>query len=289
MVVNNKSRKQKICVACENTKTKSNKQVKIHKDAKWVRELNKMNGRIGAPIHTEKYIFLKNNGFPETIPDNSDMKVIVPTFSSKSKIYYFSSESMSLLDASKGHLSTAEKAYGEYTNAGVAIKKGNKFIIHLRSPQPYVSEGILYTRHLHYFFVDEPSKLYTASCIPDHETVLPTFQTDKCTDIPSAFLCFERTMMGKHEGALCINALKHGDGDVFKNDFHIPNVASLDKIKAELKGVDRHKAIIVYCYKKECNAAALLMKKLTLLGYNNLFYFPGGVLERNEKIESICF
>lgn len=282
-----KSRKQKICVACE-AKTKKN--VKIHKDAKWVAELNKMNGRIGAPVHTERYNFLMMNGFPETVPENADMKVTVDASNSlKSKIFFFSSESMSLLEASSGNLSTAEKAYSEYTNSGVAVRKGKKFVIHLRSPQPYVSEGVLYTRHLHYFFIDEPKKLYTASCIPDHETVLPNFKTDKCTDIPSAFLCFERTMMGKHEGALCINALNEDEGCVFKNDFHIPKDSSLEKVQSALRGVPKHKVIIVYCYKVECNAAAKLMKKLTELGYNNLFYYPGGVLERNEKAKMICF
>jgi rhodanese-related sulfurtransferase len=224
--------------------------------------------------------------FPETIPALADMEVTIDAKDFKyNKIVFFAADSMSVLDAANNNINTAEKAYNNYMNSGVAVKKNNKFVIRLRSPQPYLSDGIMYQRHLHFFPCDFPTKLYTKSCVPDHETVKPIFNTQKCVDIPSMFLCFERALMCKHEGVLCVNALKEEDGNVFKNDFHIHYELSTKLIEEKLKLIPKHKPILVYCYKVECNAASKLMKKLVDLGYNNLFYFPGGVLEKNEKIK----
>lgn len=279
-----KTRRRKICVAC------NEKKGKISRDAKWVKELNNLNGRIGAPIHTERYKFLKMANFPETSPALADVEVTISGSDLKcDKIFFFASDSMSVLDAANGQISTAERAYGEYMNSGVAVKKGNKFVIHLRSPQPYLSDGVMYQRHLHYFPCDKPKMLLTKSCVPDHDTVMPTFSTDKCTDIASMFLCFERAMMCKHEGVLCVNALSKDEGDVFKDDFHIPKDSSMSFISKSLLTVQKHKPILVYCYKPDCNAASILMKKLTELGYCNLFYYPGGVIERENKIKHFCF
>tara|TARA_Y100000389_G_scaffold148766_1_gene147947 strand:+ start:1949 stop:2806 length:858 start_codon:yes stop_codon:yes gene_type:complete len=277
-------RKGKLCVACGDKK-----KGKISRDAKWVKELNKLNGRIGAPIHTDRFLYLKMGEFPETIPAFADMEVQINAEKLPfNKIYFFAAEPLSVLDAASGHISTAEKAYGNYMNSGVAIKKNNKFILKLRSPQPYLSDGVMYQRHVHYFPCSSPKKLYTKSCVPDHSTVKPLFPTSKCVDIPSMFLCFERAMMCKHEGVLCVNALHEEDGQVFNNDYHIPHDSSIKLIEEKLKSTPKHKPMLVYCYKVECNAAAKLMKKLTEIGYHNLFYYPGGVLERNEKRKVVC-
>ena len=276
MNTKNKTRK-KICVACDNNS-------KIEKDAKWVKQFTRLTKRIGAPIHTEHYKLLKNNNFPETFPLDSDICVTIKNNNHDfNKIFFFASKPVSLLSSVHGDLSGAEKAYDDYTNSGIAIKKNNKWEIKLCSPQPYLDDGILYERHIHYFDINNPKIIYTVSCIPDHDTVSPMFDTSMCSDKPSYFLCYEKTLMGNHMGALCINALKKDDGTVFNNDLHIPYTLNIQKIKDLLKGVQKHKTIIVYCYKPTCNAASQLIKKINTLGYTNIFYFPGGVEEKILK------
>lgn len=281
-----KRTKQKVCVACDVLKT--SKGVSISSDAKWVRDINKMNGRIGAPIHTERYKLLSAAGFPETYPSDSELKIILPAKDLKfNKLYYFASDPMSLFDSSKGHLKSAETAYGNYTNSGVVVKKGNTFTFRLRSPQPYISDGKQYRRHMHYFDIDNPYKLYTLSCVPDHKYVLPIVSPEKCIYLPSVFVCFEDVMMANNMGAICINSLEEKYGKIFNNELCIPYKLPIQNIKNKLRGIPKHKTLIIYCMKPECEAATLLMDKLTELGYNNLFYYSGGIEDKIEKIKML--
>ena len=119
-----------------------------------------------SPIHTQRYIVLKKSGFPQTYVDNADMKVIVNGSHIKSNtIYYFASLPMSILEAANKNISYAEKAYGSYENSGVVKKNANgQFIVMLRSPQPYVDNGVLYQRHIHYFDIDDVHSVYRIMC-----------------------------------------------------------------------------------------------------------------------------
>ena len=278
-------RKSKLCVACKSSKILN---TKIEKDAKWINDFNKLNSRIGAPIHTEIYKLSKQSNFPESYPKEADMQVVIPNNNNKlQKIYFFASSSVSLLSAASGVLCNAERAYGKYKNSGVVKKNKKQFIVRLCSPQPYLDNNILYPRHLHYFDVNNPNKIYTTSCVPDHNLVTPIIKTDLCTDLNSMFLCFEKAFMGNHMNITCINALKPEVGPVFSNEKNIFHELSLDNIQKMLKNIKKHQPLIVYCYKPDCNAAVKLLEKITDLGYNNTFYYKGGFVEKEEKIKLI--
>lgn len=274
-----KKRSKKLCVVCKDNMKNVNTN-----DASWVKQFTPLNERIGAPIHCDHFKMLERNNFPETFPLNSDMCVTIenPRHDFK-KVFFFASLPVSLLKSISGELSTAEKAYGDYSNSGVVFLRRNKLIFNLRSPQPYLDNGIVYPRHLHYFDVHNPKKIYTIPCYPDHKTVSSLFPTEHCIDNESVFLCFERVLMAKHMGALCINALSEEHGDVLNKDLHIPHDLSIQKIKNKLENVPKHRTIVTYCYKPSCDAATNLIEKLRSLGYNNIFYFPGGIQERIDK------
>ena len=272
--------KQKLCTACKDNENVS----LIEADASWIKSFHNLNRRIGAPIHTERYKLLQLAGFPQTIPDFADTQVVIKTNHVFRKIYFFAANPMSLLCAVNNNLSTAEKAYGDYTNSGVALKQRNgTFVLKLRSPQPYLDKNVLFPRHVHYFDVHKPKTIYTVSCVPDHDKVTPIIKTHMCNEIPSMFLCFEKAFMANHMNALCINALKQEDGSIFTNEQHIPSSSSIFEIKQILKNTSKVTPLLVYCYKPTCNAAVTLINKLQKLGYNNVFYYPGGVEEYMEK------
>jgi rhodanese-related sulfurtransferase len=80
----------------------------------------------------------------------------------------------------------------------------------------------------------------------------------------------------------------------YYNDCRIPgsiNIPHTSNMQKELEGWDEDTYIVVYCASSECPASNQASKKLTSMGFSNVFLYEGGMREWKEKgykIEGSC-
>jgi rhodanese-related sulfurtransferase len=287
----------------------------------WLQALH----RQAIPRHSKRFQSLEATGFAPTTPCQSDCVV---TYCGKSKsngkskgkplpskVVYWASAPCDLMSASL--LKSAECAYGNYANMGVAVRKGNNTLeFVLQTPRPYMARqkgktnSKLWCRHLHFVEVDPVTNRVAAS----NKNVLFTLGVFPCTmlrhhsdtyeckplmraddmlrhRLKSVFIGFEMYMAGKAGDAVGVNAALA--------DSKYPPISSDDIVlnwKDSVAGIARqmqhdhrirehgvHTPLMVYCTDETCPAAQVLIEKLCEAGYCNVYYLKGGVAEALQK------
>jgi rhodanese-related sulfurtransferase len=285
----------------------------------WLQALH----RQAIPRHSKRFQSLEATGFAPTTPCQSDCVV---TYCGKgkgngkgkplpSKVVYWASEPCDLMSASL--LKSAECAYGNYANMGVAVRKGNNTLeFVLQTPRPYMARqkgktnSKLWCRHLHFVEVDPVSNrvatsnknvLFTLGVFPctmlrhhsDTYECKPLMRADDMLRhrLKSMFIGFEMYMTGKAGDAVGVNAALA--------DSKYPSISSDDMVlnwKDSAAGIARqmqhdmrfrkhgvHTPLMVYCVDETCSAAQVLIEKLCEAGYCNVYYLKGGIAEALQK------
>ena len=311
------SQKRLTCVACQPLRTAKNKPCVLTQTtafpAPWLQELH----RQAIPRHCARFQRLEADGFSPSTPCGADIVVKYVSAKLPKKVVYWASGPCRV---SQSHMPTsAECAYGEYCNMGVAVRKGNALSFVLQTPRPYIArpqgkhQSQLWCRHLHFVEVDTKTNavptsnknvLYTLGVFPC--TLLkpykglyeckPLMHTDSlhCAQKHSMFVSFEQYLMSKRAGAVGVNAIadpKHppiSTDDLVVNwkDSHDAIAKQLAKNK-QCQKHGRHTPFVVYCAHDTCQAAQELIHKMYELGYCNVFYLKHGMREAQEKTEKL--
>lgn len=251
---------KKNCASCE----KSASLISVSKDrARWLKELK----RYALPLHTRGYKTLAQLNFPETFPVDSDLCLRVKIDKKVgNKILYWGSES-AVIGTS---LKSAEHAYGNYKNIGVSfLEKDGFFNIRLRTPQPYLTKDNLWERHIHFVDLRNQDKIMTISCFPQKTDKIETISIH--TENNSMYVDYDGFVKAKMNNIKRICAIPK-EYKIFKDDLVIIH----DSKKLELSGISKLEPVVVYCKNSECGAAKNLIRRMTDLGYSNIFYFPKG-------------
>lgn len=77
--------------------------------------------------------------------------------------------------------------------------------------------------------------------------------------------------------ALIIDARKNNRGGLIPGAKHLSYNVSDGEMKAFLKAVPLETIIVVYCSNIYCPVSGYLAKRLTLLGYTNVYKYPDGL------------
>ena len=187
-------------------------------------------------------------------------------------------------------LKTAEYAYGDYTNMGVAIKDSEGvYKFRMMAPQAYLSEDELWQRHFHFIHLEnkksdiERRVIKTVSCFPqdssakesDLESFIKTHDINTVNQ--SMYVDYDGYVKAKMHGIKCICALEEKYA-ISKTDICIPVEEVKDKrvLKKKTKGLEKREPYLVYCAKESCNAAKKLISKLQEIGLTNVYYYAKG-------------
>lgn len=154
--------------------------------APWLQAIH----RQAVPVHTQRFRNLADQGFPDSAPIQSDIRI---RFSRSDpplpkRVLYWGAGNCPVTCAGAigggavtcaGALQGAERAYGYYKNMGIATRKGNTLEFVMQTPRPYVAQqrnakkSQLWCRHVH--FVDLQT---VEGCIHAFDTVSDC--QDKC-------------------------------------------------------------------------------------------------------------
>jgi hypothetical protein len=304
------------CVACQPSRTAKRENSLLTQTATfpapWLQELK----RQAIPRHSARFQSLEASGFEPTTPCNANIVITYTEKDLPKKVVYWASGSARM--SSSHLLKSAECAYGDYCNMGVAVRKGNTLRFVLQTPRPYLARqkgktnSQLWCRHLHFVEVHENNQvdtsnknvLYTLGVFPcsllgKYDKIyscVPLFHTDTsvCAQKHSMFVNFEQYLAGKTNGCVGVNAISDPEyppisSDDIVLDWHT-NVDSLHKQLVSHKNVKQngmHTPFIVYCANETCAAAQELIHKMYEIGYCNVYYLKHGMHEARQKASTL--
>ena len=347
-----------VCVACVKKEGADNIYSCTQKaPAKWLCSI----GRMVIPSHTETYRSLQARQFRETCPSRCDLRVTLrlrTPHALPTRILYWAASPRDMHASKQG--CSAECAYGNYTNMGVAIAKRGVYRIDLRCPQPYVAEdpstraSVMWSRHMHFVAIDDrdavdtdTNKVHTLLIMPGERTharfqynCAPLFDPLTHT-YPSLYVGFDDYWRARRKGVVCINAVKspeyraisttdlvlspsaharHQVERVVLEAIRLNASAEADRVDHVLqlcgassssskrsKTLRRRRTsgdtrkhwpasqtrmlkrwpLLVYCVKPDCHAASRLLFLLDELGFHNVYYMPGGIVEARRQFATI--
>ena len=301
------------CVACQPLRTAKNKPCVLTQTtafpAPWLQELH----RQAIPRHSARFQSLEASGFSPSTPCGANIVVKYTSTKLPQKVVYWASGPCEVTQSNLPK--SAECAYGEYCNMGVAVRKGNALTFVLQTPRPYIARqkdtpaSQMWCRHLHFVEVDAKTNvvsasnkniLYTLGVFPctmlksykglyECKSLMPT-DALHCAQKHSMFVSFEQYMASKRVGAVGVNAIadpKHppistDDLVISWKDSHDSIASQLAKDKRCLVH-GRHTPFVVYCAHETCQAAQELIHKMYELGYCNVYYMKHGMHEAQAK------
>lgn len=280
--------------------------------------------RQAVPIHTLHFRNLAEQGFPDTAPSQSDIRIRFTrrTPALSHRVLYWAANYCSVFDAK--NLQGAERAYGGYTNMGVATRKGHTLEFVLQSPRPYVaqqrgtSQAQQWCRHVHFVDLNTVKRnhkkflksrqrshiknvLFTLAVFPRAKpltieggryTCTPLFRQGRPSGLAyqhSMFIGFEQYLMAKAMGVMGIYATHKDVTPIHDTDLVMDWQGTPNAIVAQLNSakVHREHPLIVYCDRCACEDAQELLYKLTQVGYCNTYYFEHGMGEARAKMAGI--
>lgn len=275
---------QKLCLACGDMSEEGAPVAKTEGEAKWV----KVEGL--------------NHAGPSTVPDHEtpegatieiELKSSDPFWNHDGTFVWWAATPRSLSEA---HLNpcnppTAYKAHEGWPNRGKTTRQEDgKVSIRLQAPQPYLEEGSLWPRHVHFMrsadgSTVDPSSVFTVGAWPSHHEEdykchCVHSGSESCSIVTPKIV---RNVLqgGEHkEKYWRINATGEKDKYLFEggNFLALSYKSSDDEIRNAVEGVGVS-PVVVYCAKPECTAASQLIRKLAGLGLcSNLFYMPAGYM-----------
>lgn len=305
------------CVACKPTGTTKRKNSLLTQTATfpapWLQELK----RQAIPRHSARFQSLEASGFEPTTPCNSNIIVTYTEKDLPKKVVYWASGSACMTTSHL--LKSAECAYGDYLNMGVAVRKNNTLRFVLQTPRPYLAhqkgktDSQLWCRHLHFVEVREKNNqvdtsnknvLYTLGVFPcslldkykNTYSCVPLFHTDAsvCAQKHSMFVNFEQFLVGKRNGCVGVNAISDSEyPPISTDDIVLDWNTDVDKLQKKLvsnKNVKQNgmnTPFIVYCANEDCVAAQALIHKLYEIGYCNVYYLKHGMREARQKASTL--
>ena len=152
--------------------------------APWLQAIH----RQAVPVHTYRFRNLADQGFPDSAPSQSDIRICFSRSNPPlpKRVLYWGAGNCPVTCAGAigggaiacaGALQGAERAYGYYKNMGIATRKGNTLEFMMQTPRPYVAQqrnankSQLWCRHVH--FVDLET---VEGCIHDFDNLSDTQQ-----------------------------------------------------------------------------------------------------------------
>ena len=191
-------------------------------------------------------------------------------------------------------IQTAKKAYGNFSNFGVAITDSSgAAIIYLKCPQPYKasyknkSDDISYFRHLHFVTANQDqtawlktvyTKIY--NCKVDKQFVAKAIKSGNyvvINSLPAEYYCISHipnsyNLSYKKIPNMSIKETKEWFQKVIQ-----ANYPKLQKMISSSK-IELHEVpIIVYCAHDKCNASELCATSLNQKGFINIYEYSGGM------------
>lgn len=293
------------CVACVNQTRKHKTDLLTRTQtfpAPWLEDLD----RQAIPRHSLRFQTLEASDFAPTFPQRADIVVQYTHSHLPKKVVYWAAGPCDVADANQRQ--SAECAYGQYENMGVAIRQRNTLTFVLQTPRSYIAtqrgknKPQLWCRHMHFVEVDSQTntvkranknELFTLGIFPcsllnEYKRVysckpLLSIDTIQRFNIPSMFVGYANYLRGKQNGALGICAVDHPDyPPISSYDVVIDWKTPPTTIQKQLKKVVQpslgvHCPFIVYCVNDTCSAAQALIEKLCELGYCNVYYMKHGM------------
>jgi len=179
-----------------------------------------------------------------------------------------------------------------WPNSGKVRKSEDDTItIQLLAPQPYLEEGSLWPRHVHFMQspdgnIVDPSSVFTVGAWPSHHEkdykchcISSSCEGVRSCSIVDPVEVKNVLQNGAHkENYWRINATGEKDKTLFEcgNFIALSHEASEGEIRDAVKDIGTS-PVVVYCANPTCNAASKLIRKLMHLGLcSNLFYMPAG-------------
>jgi hypothetical protein len=253
-----------------------------------------------APIFTRnpQYNWFVNNGLVEQSPakiSNSvtfkvsdltrllNIKNVDPT---DTYVAYWATSGRNL---NNPEISDAITAYGDFSNSGIAKANPDSSYVTLyyQTPKIYNVNGEVWPPHLHFTLLqrDKTWLLY-----PGAMDIYPQVTT---TEV--------KHLLGNGK-ALLVNSLpgvSESNSTTIQGSVQIPDDSNPKTIRKILTGQllnsdltslignqipkATHIPICVFCLNSTCGSATRLLKKLRVMGYTNLMYYPGGIDEFNNR------
>lgn len=274
---------QKVCFTC----SKTNDFTRIHKTV--------------LPNDTKKMLYKQPKIFNKNLeigkvklykPINARVKIEINlgNLNGKRYLFYFAAKPKT---GNQIHFLNEQKAYGNMDNSGLTIiPKDGKVTVYIKCPQNYIDKG-LWLPHIHFLISNKDmtkwqpyvytklvlcpvEKKFVKKAIRDNNffliNALPMDEYIK-ERIPMSFP-LPHNVLKKLNDKNIINYIR-------KMLIHNP---SLHKFVHNQKAEYLFKIpIIVYCYKKSCNASHKVIERLWKIGFKNIKIYEGGILDWNRK------
>lgn len=264
---------KKLCITCKSTKNISESTYKVRK--------SKLEKKRIFPNDSPPN--LKN--IKEKRPTNYDMTFNLNLNKNDSSkiILYFAS----YLKQSCDKIPSADKSYGSYKNLGITkVDKNGNAKLYLKCPNIYVDEGEVYYPHVHYILTNKEktkwiNKLYMKLVIcPVNKKQVQQAIKNKCVMIINAL------PMDEYIKERIPNSISLPYNTSVSNDSIVSYIKIMTKYYPKLVSLNLdifNIPIIVYCYKKTCDASNKLVDKLLNIGFKNIKEYEGGIVDWFNK------
>jgi len=224
------------------------------------------------PVNPEKLDAVVKKNLPKTIRiyhNKDNQKFIVHGLIPNQHFFYFGAYSRT----PDLHLLHKDDAYGNLKNSGIALtnQKGEAAVF-LECPQVYIyDDEKVYHRHFHFVYWDSIKKtwqnnLYTHPilCVVDYDFINKWIHHIKLVDALS-----EKSFSEHH----------------IQSSYNLPNDQLWNEyeVKKKLRLKDKNYPIVVYCWDSSCKAGENVCKRLTRLGFYNIYLYKKGLKDWLSK------